>query len=315
MKIFVTGGLGYKGSLLVKRLADLGHHVTVYDSCWFGKTLVDAENIEILKGDLRFIRDDKIVKLDGTDLIIHLASVANDPCGDLDPKLTWEVSALGTLLLVQRAIEAGVTRFIYASSGSVYGTRPEERVIETTECTPISEYNKTKMVAERVLESYSKDIKLQIVRPATVCGLSPRLRLDLTVNMLTYQALKNGEITLHGGDQIRPHIHIDDIVDLYIYLVDNESITGIYNAGFENISLAETASHIAEATGAKIRVTESIDPRSYRLDSSKLLKTGFRPKKTMADAVVELVDYFKHSNFVASTANYNLKQMETLCIK
>src|SRR5215210_6542868 len=174
MKVFVTGACGYKGTVLVPKLLERGHDVVAFDIMWFGNALQPHPRLKVVKGDVRDI--DKI-ELRGVDAIIHLSSVANDPCGDLDPKLTWEISALATMQLADKAARNGVRQFIYASSGSVYGVKDEPQVNEDLELTPISEYNKTKMVGERVLLSYSGDMAVQIVRPATVCGFSPRMRL------------------------------------------------------------------------------------------------------------------------------------------
>src|SRR5215813_7288167 len=234
MKIFLTGACGYKGSVLVPKLLKAGHEVVAFDIMWFGNFLDPHPDLTVVKGD---IRDPDAYDLGGIDAIIHLASVANDPCGDLDPKLTWEISALGTMRLADKAVREGVRRFIYASSSSVYGVKEEPQVTEDLALEPISEYNKTKMVAERVLLSYANDLVVQIVRPATVCGYSPRMRLDVSVNMLTMQALRNQRITVFGGQQTRPNIHIDDITDVYLFLLERPELIGIYNAGFENISL------------------------------------------------------------------------------
>jgi nucleoside-diphosphate-sugar epimerase len=239
-----------------------------------------------------------------------LSSIANDPCGDLDPKLTWEVSALATMQLADKAKRHGIKRFIYASSGSVYGIKEELNVTEDLELKPISEYNKTKMVGERVLLSYQDDMVVQIVRPATVCGLSPRMRLDVSVNLLTMQALSKGKITVFGGAQTRPNIHIDDITDLYIYLLDHPEITGIYNAGFENISILDIAKIVTKYVPVEIVVTESSDPRSYRMNSDKLLATGFKPKKTVDDAVREIIESFRAGKLKDEDHFHNLKWME-----
>jgi nucleoside-diphosphate-sugar epimerase len=261
----------------------------------------------VINGDVRNI---DVVPLDGIDAIIHLSSVANDPCSDLDPKLTWEISCLATMQLADRAKRRGIKRFIYASSGSVYGVKDEEQVTEDLELLPISEYNKTKMCGERILLSYSEDMVVQIVRPATVCGFSPRMRLDVSVNMLTMQALKNGKITVFGGDQTRPNIHIDDITDLYIFLLDNPQHTGIYNAGFENISILDIASMVRKHLDAELVVTPSNDPRSYRVNSDRLLATGFRPKKTVEDAIKELIRLYRQGVLVDQDRWHNLKWMQ-----
>ena len=179
MKILVTGGCGYKGTVLVPKLIEQGHQVLVVDVMWFGNMLPEHPNLKVEVGDVRCPKD---AWFEGIDVIVHLASVANDPCADLDAKLSWETSPLGSLLLVEKAIRYGVKNFIYASSGSVYGVSDAEHVTESTELNPISDYNKAKMVTERVLLSYSNQIPVQIVRPATVCGYSPRMRLDVAVN-------------------------------------------------------------------------------------------------------------------------------------
>ena len=307
MKLLVTGACGYKGSVLVPKLLALGHEVRAFDIQWFGNELQSHHNLEVILGD---VRDTDAIPLNGVEAIIHLASVANDPCGDLDPKLTWEISALATMRLADKALRHGIGRFIYASSGSVYGVKSEEQVTEDLELEPITEYNKTKMVAERVLLSYSNDMAVQIVRPATVCGVSSRMRLDVAVNMLTMQALTNSRITVFGGDQVRPNIHIDDITDLYIYLLDHSALTGVYNAGFENISIREIAERVVRIIPAEIVFTPSNDPRSYRQNSDKLLATGFRPRKTVDDAISEIVAAFQLGVLKDQDRWHNLRWMQ-----
>ena len=307
MKILVTGACGYKGHVLVPKLLNRGYQVVALDVMWFGNYLPAHPNLTVVNQDVRNI---EAIDLDGIDAIIHLSSIANDPCGDLDPKLTWEVSALATMQLADKAKRKGVKRFIYASSGSVYGVKEELQVTEELELKPISEYNKTKMVGERVLLSYSDDMVVQIVRPATVCGVSPRMRLDVSVNMLTMQALSKGKITVFGGDQTRPNIHIDDITDVYLHLIDHPEVTGIYNAGFENISILDIAKIVTKHVPVEIVVTESNDPRSYRVNSDKLLATGYKPKKTVEDAVVEIIAKYRAGDLKDEDRFYNLKWME-----
>ncbi|HAG73460.1 MAG TPA: NAD-dependent epimerase/dehydratase, partial [Gammaproteobacteria bacterium] len=225
MNVFVTGGCGYKGTVLVPKLLQRGHKVQVLDAQWFGNFLPSHPNLTVTKGD---VRDIDSINLQGVDTVIHLSSVANDPCGDLDPKLTWEISALATMQLADKAVRQGVKQFIFASSGSVYGIKDEDQVTEDLELKPISEYNKTKMVSERVLLSYQDEMMVQVIRPATVCGLSPRMRLDVAVNLLTMQALEKGKITVFGGNQARPNIHMDDITDVYLHFMDNPKHTGVF---------------------------------------------------------------------------------------
>ena len=201
MKVLVTGACGYKGTVLVSKLLWLVTRSIAFDIMWFGNYLTPQDGLRVIKGD---VRDTASVPLDDVDAVIHLSSVANDPCGDLDPKLTWEISCLSTMRLADKAVRMGVEHFIYASSGSVYGVKTEQQVTEDLSSYPLSEYNKTKMVGERVLLSYSKDMIVQIVRPATVCGLSPRMRLDVSVNLLTMQALTKMKLLSWGAIKLVP---------------------------------------------------------------------------------------------------------------
>jgi nucleoside-diphosphate-sugar epimerase len=287
MKILVTGGCGYKGSVLVPKLLDRGHFVEVYDNQWFGNHLKPHHALRIYQQDIR-----NIESIGYQNAIIHLAGIANDPCGELDSKLTWEVNVYATMQLAELAVRSGVSQFIFASSASVYGLKDNKPVIETDSLAPVSDYNRTKQVAERVLLSYGDRMKVQIVRPATVCGFSPRMRLDTMVNMLTMQAVSQGEITAHcgehGGGLMRPNIHIQDVTDLYVWMLEHPELTGSYNAGFENISAMDTAMMIGEEVEAKINITPVKDKRSYAVDSSKLLNTGFKPKFGVRDAIKEI---------------------------
>jgi nucleoside-diphosphate-sugar epimerase len=307
LRVLVTGACGYKGSVLVPKLLKHGHEVIAMDTMWFGNHLDENSRLRILEKDVRSL---ELADLFGVEAIVHLASVANDPCGDLVPKLTWEISALGSRHLAELAIQARVGQLIYASSGSVYGVKSEADVTEELDLTPISDYNKTKMVAERVLASYSDKLCLQIIRPATVCGLSPRMRLDVSVNMLTMQALSRGVMTVFGGAQVRPNVHIDDITDLYLFMLSHPEITGIFNVGFENLSIMEIAELVKARVGATIEVTPSNDPRSYRINSDKLLKTGFKPTKTVGDAITEIVAAYRDGRLTDEPRHHNLKWMQ-----
>ena len=312
MRTLVTGACGYKGTVLVPKLLAAGHEVTAFDTMWFGnfleKTPGDRKGLTCITGDLRDISS---LDLSGYDAIIHLASIANDPCADLNPKLTWDVNVLATMQLADKAVRAGIQHFIYASSGSVYGVSEEPNVTENLPLLPLSEYNKTKMCAERVLLSFSNEMAIQIVRPATVCGLSPRMRLDVAVNLLTMAALDARKITVFGGKQVRPNIHIDDITDLYIFLLAHRDVTGIFNAGFENMSILEIAEAIANVFPTDIVTKKSNDPRSYRLNSDKLLATGFSPKKTVSDAVSEIMAAYKNGDIKNEDRFHNLRWMKS----
>jgi nucleoside-diphosphate-sugar epimerase len=310
MNILVLGGCGYVGTVLTNTLLDEGHHVTVVDIMWFGNFLKEHKNLKVIRED---VRDIEKIPMTGIDTIIHLANVANDPCSELDAKLSWEVNVLATMRLVERAVNHKVKQFIYASSGSVYGVKDEPEVTEDLSLVPISDYNKTKMISERVLLSYQDKILIQCVRPATVCGYSPRMRLDLSVNMLTIQALANGKITVLGGSQVRPNIHIKDMVAVYLYLLKSgDKIAGIYNAGFENISILDIAKKIITYVPAEIIISPSNDPRSYRLSSKKLLSTGFKQKYSVDDAIKEIVAEFKAGSLKNEDRWYNIKTMKNL---
>lgn len=290
MAILVTGGCGYVGSRLTEALLDrTDHRVDVVDAGWFGNHLRPHPRLTIRVADIRAI-DDLI--LDQYDAIFHLAGIANDPAVELDRYRSWEVNVLATMRLVDRAARSGVRQFVFPSSGAVYGVRTEPRITEDLDLMPISDYNKTKMVAERVILSYADQMVVTIFRPATVCGLSPRMRLDLTVNALTMQALTNGRMTVFGGAQMRPNIHIDDLIDLYLFALDVR-LSGVFNAAFENLTVREIAELIVERVPSEIVTSPSNDPRSYRLCSDRLVATGFGPKKRVGVAIEELADAFK----------------------
>lgn len=305
--VLVTGGCGYKGHVLVPKLLKAGHTVRIVDTLWFGNYLTPHGKLSIIEGS---ILSPEAIDMDDVDTIIHLASVANDPCGDLNPTLTWETNALATMRLADRAWRAGVRQFIYASSGSVYGIKEEENVIEELEANPVSAYNETKMVSERALLSYADDMAIQIIRPATVCGLSPRMRLDVSVNLLTMAALTKGEITVFGGAQVRPNIHIDDITDVYLFFLSRPDQTGVFNAGFENLSIREIAEMVAEVVNVPITTTPSSDPRSYRMNADKLLACGFAPKKTVSDAIAEIVAAHRAGSLSDEPNWHNLNWMQ-----
>jgi nucleoside-diphosphate-sugar epimerase len=310
MNILLTGGCGYVGTPLTQSLLARGYRVTVVDLQWFGNHLAAHPNLTVIREDVRHV--DRL-PLKGVDVVMHLANVANDPCADLDSKLNWEVNTLVTMQLVERAIAHGVKQFIHASSGSVYGVKDEPEVTEELSLVPISDYNKTKMVSERVLLSYADKICVNILRPATVCGYSPRMRLDLSVNLLTMAALTKGKITVFGGDQTRPNIHLRDMIRAYHHFLDHgHKFPGIYNAGFENISILEIAQRVAKHLPAEIVVTPSNDPRSYRLCSKKLLATGFAPQHTVEDAIHEVIAAYRDGRLRDEEQHYNIKTMKKL---
>ena len=312
MNFLITGGCGYIGSVLTKALLEEGHKVLVFDSFWFGNSHKKNKNLKVVKGDIRNFDN---LNIKNIHTIIHLANVANDPTVELNPNLSWEINVLASKLIVEHAIKNKVKRLIFFSSGSVYGVKKEKKVTEKLKLSPISVYNKTKMIAERVFLSYKKQIGIICLRPATVSGLSERLRLDLTVNKLTFDAFFNKKIFLDGGQQVRPNIHIEDVVRLikHITLKNKKFKDNIYNIGFENLSILQIAKKIQKKTGAKLIINKSVDIRSYRQDSSRLIKTGFKPKYNVDDAIDELIKYFskkKENKF--GDQNFNLKKMKKL---
>ena len=221
MKILVTGGSGYTGSVLIPILLNEGHDVVSIDTYWFGQNLQPHANLLDINLDFRNL---KACHFDGVEAVIHLANIANDPSVELNPLLSCEVNVLSSQLIADLATRCGVKKFIYASSGSVYGLKDELHVTEELSLVPISTYNKTKMVAERIFMSYADSMQIYCIRPATVCGYSPRMRLDISVNILTYQALTSGVINVFGGSQVRPNIHILDIANVYKHFIDNSNL-------------------------------------------------------------------------------------------
>ena len=311
-EILILGGCGYVGTPLVEDLLNKGHIITVVDNQWFGNYLPkNNKNLKIIKEDIRDMNEKIFMN---KDILIHLANICNDPSVDLNPVLSWEVNVLSTKRICDLSIKYGLKKILFASSGSVYGISDKEKVTEDLELKPISVYNKTKMIAERVLLSYSNLIKIFIIRPATVCGWSPRMRLDVAVNMLTFQALSIGKIKVFGGSQIRPNIHIRDMVSVYNFFEKNDVEGGCYNAGFENISIIDLAEKIKNKISCTIDIVPSNDPRSYRQDSSKLLSLGFEKKFDVNYAIDELIKKFNEKQLVEDENSYTVKKMKGLNI-
>ena len=311
MHILITGGCGYTGTLLTNDLINLGHKVTVVDIQWFGNYLVPRKNLKIEKID---IRNHEKIPLEGVDTVVHLANIANDPSVELNARLSWEVNVLATQKLIENSVKNKIKQFIFASSGSVYGVKEEKDVTEELPLVPISTYNKTKMISERVLKSYENEIKFHCIRPATVCGFSPRMRLDVTVNMFAFQALKFKSMSVFGGNQVRPNIHIQDLINIYNHFISNPDLpSGFYNAGFENLKIIEIAQMVSKIIPSKIVVTENnSDPRSYRQNSNKLLSTGFKKKFSVSEAIKDLKEKYESKQFTESEKCYTVKWMREL---
>ncbi len=326
--ILVTGGAGYVGAVLVPKLLQKGYHVKVLDLYLYGEdvlgTVKDHPNLKEIKGD---IRDRKLLEkeIPGLDTIIHLACISNDPSFELDPELGKSINYDSFFDLVAVAKDSGVSRFIFASSSSVYGIKEKENVTEDLSLEPLTDYSKYKALCEEVLlkEQESGFVTL-ILRPATVCGYSPRLRLDLTVNILTNLAVNNRRITVFGGQQKRPNIHIEDMTDLYVKSLEwpDEAIDGkIFNAGYENHKVSEIANIVRNVVGKDVEIvtTPTDDHRSYHLSSEKIKRElGFVPQHTIEEAVQNLVNAFdagKIPNSMTDIRYYNIKTMQAINLK
>lgn len=293
--ILVTGGAGYVGAVLVPKLLNHGFNVSVIDWFIFGDVLPKHPKLKKIKGDLRNF---KLVKksLKNIDAIIHLACISNDPSFDLNPDLGKSINFDATINIVDMAKKQGVRRFIYASSSSVYGIKKEANVTEDLSLSPLTDYSKYKALCEEyLLKQFAKNFVVLILRPATVCGYSPRLRLDLTVNILTLSALSKNKITVYGGSQKRPNIHIEDMTDLYVQtlkLPDTKINGKIYNAGYENYSLLEIAQMVKKIVNnpkLEIEIVPTDDLRSYRVSSEKIKRElNYIPKHTIEQAISDL---------------------------
>jgi len=304
-KILVTGGAGYVGTTLVPLLLKQNYKVLVIDTFWFGNYLPKHKNLITLKKNILNIKERD---MKGIHTIIHLASVANDTASDLDPKLTWEISCLGTKHLCDIAKKVGVKKFIFASSGSVYGVKKEKKVNEKLSCEPISDYNKTKIVAEKIVESYKKYFRYYNIRPSTLYGASPRMRLDLTMNILTKHAAINNQIKVFGGKQWRPFLHVKDMANVYIHFLKKNLKQGSYNASDGNLRVIDKAKIIQKLSkNCKIKITKSNDIRSYRLSSEKLIKTGFKFKHKLIPSLNEMFFMFKSGKIKDLPNFYSLK--------
>jgi nucleoside-diphosphate-sugar epimerase len=308
--ILLTGGCGYTGTVLTNSLIDLGNKVTVVDTQWFGNYLTPKKNLNVIKLD---IRNHNKVPFEEVDTVVHLANIADDPSVELNVELSWEVNVLATQKLIENSIRNKVKQFIFASSASVYGIKEEKEVTEDLSLVPISTYNKTKMISERIIKSYENEIIIHCIRPATVCGYSPSMRLDLSVNMLTIQALKFKSMSIFGGNQVRPNIHIQDLVNVYEHFIFNPNLSGgFYNAGFENLKIIEIAKKVAHIIPSEIIVKNKHDPRTYRQNSDKLLLTGFKKNFSVSDAIKELKEKYENKKFIESDKCYTVKWMKEL---
>lgn len=325
-RVLVTGGAGYKGCVLVPKLLAKGYEVVVYDILIFGKDgLPTHPSLEIVEADIRDTRSFS-ASVDGCDAVIHMACIANDPSFELNPGLSKAINYDCFEDMVKASVRGGVQRFIYVSTSSVYGVSDAPKVTEDHPLLPITDYNKYKGMCEPVLFKHqSPTFTTVAVRPATVCGYSPRMRLDLTVNILTSHAVNNGRITVFGGEQKRPNIHIEDITDLYVSLLElpKEKLAGeTFNAGYQNHSVMEIAEIVKKTVqtdlpkiGAiEIVQTDSDDIRSYHVCSDKVAeRLGFVPQRSIEDAVRDVCAAFRSGrlpNSMTDPRYYNVKYMK-----
>jgi nucleoside-diphosphate-sugar epimerase len=322
--VLVTGGAGYVGSNLVPKLLAAGYRVTVLDLCIYGDVLAPHPDLRIVKGDLRSPAD-VATAVASCDAVIHLACISNDPSFDLDPTLGRSINYDCFRPLVRAAKDAGVKRFIYASSSSVYGIKNAPDVHEGLALEPLTDYSKYKAMCEDVLAAEREPgFVTVILRPATVCGYAPRLRLDLTVNILTNLAISNGRITVFGGAQLRPNLHVDDMTDLYVMLLEapDAAVDGkVWNAGYHNLKVMEIAEKVREEIGPRVEivVTPTDDHRSYHVSSERIRRDlGFVAQRSVEDAIVDLRDAFaagRVPNAMTDDRYYNIKRMQALRLR
>ena len=323
--ILITGGAGYVGSALVPKLLKEGYKVTVLDLMIYGQDVLKPhKNLKILKGD---IRDQNLLKknIGNMDAVIHLACISNDPSFELNKTLGRDINLNAFEPLVKISRDCRVKRFIYASSSSVYGIKKETNVNEEMNLEPLTDYSKFKADCEKILQKYQNiDFTTVTIRPATVCGFAPRQRLDLVVNILTNLAYHKREITVFGGDQLRPNIHIDDMVDAYLLLLKSpdKKIAGkIFNAGYENFSVEKLSKDVKDVIGDDVSLIykKTEDNRSYHISSEKIKsELGFIPKKNIKDAVIDLQNAFKNKflqNTLENEFYFNIKRMKNLDLK
>jgi nucleoside-diphosphate-sugar epimerase len=317
----ITGGAGYVGAMLVPRLLELGHSITVLDLMLYGDDVIDAhDRLTMIKGDLRD-RELLARSLVGHDTVIHLACISNDPSFELDPTLGKSINLDAFRPLVETSRDAGVRRFIYASSSSVYGVKDEPNVTEDMPLEPLTDYSKFKAECEQILSEYqSPTFTTVTIRPATVCGYSRRQRLDVVVNILSNLAYHTRKISIFGGSQLRPNIHIADMVEAYVALLDapNDVIAGqVFNAGYENQSVEELAVLVREVMGDDVQLvqTPTDDNRSYHISSARIRDVlGFVPKHSIRDAVVDMKSAFDAGLLPDSLTDeryFNIRRMQS----
>tara|TARA_B100000579_G_C22744742_1_gene810902 strand:+ start:266 stop:1246 length:981 start_codon:yes stop_codon:yes gene_type:complete len=323
-KILIVGGAGYVGSMLAKKLLNSGYKVKIFDLFIYNIEFEKNDNLEVVKGD---VRNTLLLEksLDGVDHVIHLACISNDPSFELDPSLGKSINFDSFEPFVKLCIKKNIKKFIYASSSSVYGLSKEKDVTEEHALKPLTDYSKFKVGCEEILSRYKKtDMVWTIIRPATVCGYSIRQRFDVVVNLLTNLAFNKNEMSVFGGDQLRPNVNINDMINSYIYVLNSDyqnTNYEIFNVGYENLKVIEIAELVKKTINKNValKILPTDDNRSYHISSDKIeSKLGFKMKYTVENAIQELVEAFEKNKYINPLINenyFNIKRMQNINLK
>jgi len=300
-EIFIIGGGGYVGSRMVPYLLDKGYHITVYDLFVYGNYLKKHKNLNIIQGDVRDIK--KLTKnINDYKTIIHMACISNDPGFDLNPIISRTINYDCFIKLLENLKNSNsLEKFIYASSSSSYGSLNIKHVTEKTKQRPITDYAKYKMLCEIALKKYN--IPSVIFRPATICGYSPRLRLDLVLNILTTNALINKEIKIFNGELYRPNVHIMDMIRAYEYVINSPEDyinNQVFNIGLISLKVKDLSKMVKNVLEVEynekinLKNIKTNDTRSYHMESNKIKEFGFEFKYTLEDGIREIAEaYYK----------------------
>ena len=320
-RILIVGGAGYVGSMLTKKLLRKGYKVRIFDLLIYKVEFEKNDDLEIIKGDIRDTIELK-TSLKDVDHVIHLACISNDPSFELDPSLGKSINFDPFEKFIKMCIGAKIKRFIYASSSSVYGLSEEKNVTEDHELRPLTDYSKFKVECENVLLNYkNSDMSWTVIRPATVCGYSIRQRFDVVVNLLTNLGYNKKQISVFGGQQLRPNVNINDMTESYLQVLNAETSkvqSEIFNVGYENLKVIEIAELVRNTINKNVdlKIHPTDDNRSYHISSGKIEeKLGFKMKNTVEDAIKDLIDAFDQNKFENPLDNenyFNIKKMQNI---